>query len=76
MCRYSDKSYKTSFACVKHRHVAQYQKGTKPRCPVCQQPLTEMGREFKAPKKTDNKGWGKLEGFDGCPGPMFDSCGC
>lgn len=74
MCRYSDKNYKTSYACLKHRHVAQYPKDSKPLCPTCRQPMMHMGREFKAPKKNDLKAWKKLTDI-AFPG-RFDSCGC
>ncbi len=74
MCRYSMKEYKTSFVCLRHRHVAQFPKGTTPRCPVCREPMMHMGREFKAPRKTDDKAWKRLAEI-AFPG-RFDSCGC
>ena len=74
MCRYSDKDYKTSYACLKHRHAAKFAKGASPRCPTCQQPMMHMGREFKPPKKSDLKGWAKLR--DTAYSGKFDSCGC
>jgi hypothetical protein len=70
MCRYSDKNYKSSFACLRHRHTAQYPKSARPLCPICREPMVHMGREFKPPKKTDVKAWKKL-----VPG-AYDSCGC
>lgn len=74
MCRYIHHDYKTSYACLKHRHVAQYPKGQTPLCPTCREPMMHMGRDFKAPKKSDTKGWKKLRAI-ALPG-RFDSCGC
>jgi tRNA(Ile2) C34 agmatinyltransferase TiaS len=70
MCRYSDKEYKSHFACLKHRHSAKFPKYAHPKCPTCQQPMTHMGRDFKPPKAEDKKAWARL-----IPGG-YDSCGC
>jgi len=78
MCRYSDQIYKTSWVCLKHRHVAQYVRSSaneKPLCPTCRQVMIDMGRDFAAPRKESDNQWRKLELLVAA-GVRFDSCGC
>jgi hypothetical protein len=78
MCRYSQFPVKSHFTCFKHRISMKRPRHTKPKCPTCQQFMTDMGRDFKPPKKTDDKGWayvGRRTG-DGMIPLVFDSCGC
>jgi hypothetical protein len=35
--------------------------GSEPKCPQCGNPVNEMGRAFKAPKKSDAEQWKKVE---------------
>lgn len=83
MCRYSDKVYKMRFACLdchlsfKESHVPKSPIGSArgtwgKECPSCKQPMKEMGRDFKPPKKTDDKAWLFLKES----GITFFSCGC
>jgi len=37
--------------------------GSHRRCPHCRQPLSNVGKKFKLPKKTDNKAWVASESF-------------
>lgn len=79
MCRYTEKQYKTSFACFDDRQVSQYDTwlaGHFHPCPKCREPMIEMGQDWKAPRKRDDKGWRISKVIaDALPRP-FDSCGC
>ena len=80
MCRYSESVYKSSFICLAHRHVAQFDpagRGGKPLCPTCRAPMINMGRDFAAPRKGNDSQWRKLTLLVAAHGPRhFDSCGC
>lgn len=78
MCRYSDPHYRTSFVCLPCRHVAQYDTfhdGPVHPCPLCRVPMVNMGRDFKAPRKSADPQWEKLRILV-ASGVRFDSCGC
>ena len=86
MCRYSDTNYRTHFVCMACRHAAKFPRRleTAPRCPSCQAPMLDLGRDFAAPRKNSNAQWRKLEILVAAGvrsgaaerSPLFDSCGC
>lgn len=76
MCRYMLPRYPTSYACIPCRHVAQFDPlAGSPRCPKCREPLTLMGRDFKAPRKGDDSAWRAVASVI-ASGQNYDSCGC
>lgn len=75
MCRYSDHSYRTHFACLPCHHAVKSDRGGEPLCPNCRRVMTEMGRDFAAPRKASAAQWRKLEILI-AEGVRFDSCGC
>jgi hypothetical protein len=75
MCRYMEHPYKTHWVCVPCRHVAKYDPHVEPRCPTCQEPLIDFGRDFKAPRKLATNQWRKLEILV-AKNLLFKSCGC
>jgi hypothetical protein len=48
------------FDCRKSWKI-ELREGADPVCPQCASPLHEMGRAFKAPKKSDAEQWKKVE---------------
>ena len=89
MCRYAFHTYKEPFACFDCRksfkqtsrwELPEDQRPEKgqPRivlCPQCAKPMADMGLDFKAPKKSDEEQWKKVELLYNA-GFRFDSCGC
>ncbi len=53
---------------------AEY-RDTAHRCPVCGEPMVDMGLDFKAPRQSDAKAWRILHGMFRV-GHMFHTCGC
>lgn len=45
------------------------------RCPECDEPMIDMGLDFKAPKQSDDKAWRNLRGMYRV-GHAFHTCGC
>lgn len=74
MCRYSWSKYKEHYACFNCRKAFKHDKGIHP-CPECNQPMNEMGLDFKAPKQANKKAW-KLIAILFEEGINFKSCGC
>ena len=86
MCRYGLTTYKPHYACFACRkafrrrlRADQPHLGEGPdqpaRCPQCGLLMADLGRDFKPPRKTDEKAWallGKLWDV----GVTFHSCGC
>lgn len=53
-----------SLVCFKHRYVAkamQHYEVYDRRCPTCQKPLKNCGKNFKPPRKTNDVAWKKTE---------------
>jgi hypothetical protein len=75
MCRYSLHPVKTHFACLPCRHTAKFPCGVDPRCPRCETPMVDLGRDFKAPRRADTGQWAKVSRLVEA-GIGFDSCGC
>jgi hypothetical protein len=86
MCRYAFKKYKPRFACFncqktfKRRNLFDITGDdnieSKPaRCPQCRELMADMGKDFAAPKKTDDKAWQHLKTLYSV-GIAFHSCGC
>lgn len=53
--------YLIAHACFACRKSSKVRADTGAVCPQCALPLHEMGRAFKAPKKTDAEQWQKVE---------------
>lgn len=53
--------YLIAHACFECRKSWKVRADTDAVCPQCAVPLFEMGRSFKAPKKTDAEQWRKVE---------------
>ena len=55
--------YRIAHACFRCRKSWKIERreGPEPVCPQCANPLHEMGRAFKAPKKSDMEQWQKVE---------------
>ena len=45
------------------------------RCPECNEPMIDMGLDFKPPKRSDDKAWRNLRGMYRV-GHAFHTCGC
>lgn len=87
MCRYAQYTYKEHYACfacrkmfrqpMRHemaRPIAREEKRVSP-CPQCGQAMTNLGKDFKAPRQTDVKQWQKVQELY-ANGYSFGSCGC
>ena len=87
MCRYAQYPYKEHYACfscrkmfrqpIRHemtRPIRSEEKRVAP-CPQCAIPMTNMGKDFKAPRQTDVKQWQKVQTLY-AHGYSFNSCGC
>jgi len=81
MCRYAFSNYKTSWACIPCRHVAQYPhpsvlpQARWPVCPLCREPMLHAGRDFQAPRKGNRSEWNAVAAVLNS-GNDYDSCGC
>lgn len=89
MCRYGDTRYKEPFVCFACRKVfKQTSLWDLPEnmlpapgeerivlCPQCRAPMADIGLDFKAPARTDTKGWEKVRLLYDA-GFTFHSCGC
>ncbi|MEM7456347.1 MAG: hypothetical protein AAF456_18520 [Planctomycetota bacterium] len=45
------------------------------KCPVCSEPMIDMGLDFKPPRSSDTKAWRNLRGLYRV-GHVFHTCGC
>lgn len=85
MCRYAMVKYKPHYACFSCRKtfkrmlmhdINRDDKRTRDaKCPDCAGTVADMGKDFKAPKRTDTKAWSHLESLYSA-GITFHSCGC
>ena len=87
MCRYAQHIYKHHYACFSCRKMFRQPERSEmarpvPRdetrvvpCPQCDQPMTNMGWDFKAPRQSDIKQWQKVREL-AANGIFFSSCGC
>ncbi len=84
-CRYKEHPYKQHYACFACRKAFRIP-GTEPfvgqrslasivKCPDCAKPMSKMGRDFKAPRRSATKQWEKVRQLREA-GFAFDSCGC
>jgi hypothetical protein len=71
MCRYSGARYKQHYACL----GCQLAFKDVTVCPKCRQVMSEMGYDFKAPRKDADGQWEKLRMLARV-GLTFNSCGC
>jgi predicted RNA-binding Zn-ribbon protein involved in translation (DUF1610 family) len=87
MCRYGFGSVKTHRVCLPCRRSLKQSTGSTAPCPECGGELVNMGRDFKAPRRSNARQWRKLELLVAAgrravdpryrtDGPLFDSCGC
>lgn len=53
--------YLIAHACFQCRKSWKVKRDTGSVCPQCASPLHEMGRSFKAPKRTDDEQWQKVQ---------------
>lgn len=73
MCRYLQHPAKSHMVCLPCRWTS---KSTRPiTCPLCQTPMVDLGRDFKAPRADDVRQWRKVAALWE-RGIRFDSCGC
>ncbi|MCX6366661.1 MAG: hypothetical protein NTX57_08125 [Armatimonadetes bacterium] len=78
MCRYAHHIYKQHLACFICRKVWRQERldsQSAPLCPDCHQPLTDMGKAFKEPRRNATAQWAKAEALVK-NGIRFSSCGC
>ncbi|WP_395142485.1 hypothetical protein [Armatimonas sp.] len=78
MCRYAQHIYKQHLACFACRKVWRQERLDEtiaPLCPDCHQPLTDMGKDFKAPRRNATAQWAKAEALVKNR-VRFSSCGC
>lgn len=52
---------RANFACLDCRHVVSSEQHSGPICPLCRNPMINMGSAFKAPRKSANLQWRKIE---------------
>lgn len=86
MCRYAMQLHKWHFACFECQKAFKrkllvdltgkndYQ-NTPAKCPQCGSLMANMGKDFEAPKKTDNKAWDYIKTLFKVD-ITFHSCGC
>jgi hypothetical protein len=87
MCRYGQYTYKDHYVCfvcrkmfrqpMRHemaRPIGREQQRIAP-CPQCGGAMTNMGKDFKAPRQADVKQWQKVQELH-ASGYSFASCGC
>lgn len=86
MCRYAFHNYKSTYACLdcrkgfKVRNAEDLEPSDRRQnhlalCPQCRKEMTYVGKDYRVPKKQDQKAWKILkvlvdQNF------MFGSCGC
>jgi len=86
MCRYAMTLYKPHYACFNCRKTFKRRlmwdirrddksEETPGKCPQCQQPMVNIGKDFEAPKQTDIKAWSHIKTLY-TVGITFHSCGC
>ncbi|RYY88009.1 MAG: hypothetical protein EOO15_10285 [Chitinophagaceae bacterium] len=85
MCRYAAIAYKPHYACFdcrktfKRRLMWDIQRGAddkaEARCPQCGALMANMGKDFEAPKMSDQKAWRHIAELYKV-GIAFHSCGC
>ncbi|MDZ7879654.1 MAG: hypothetical protein U5L45_18395 [Saprospiraceae bacterium] len=87
MCRYAFRTYKPHYACFKCQKTFKRRlhtdfventtdfKEKEAKCPDCSGIVADMGLDFAAPKKKDNKAWQHLQTLYSV-GITFHSCGC
>lgn len=75
MCRYAMNPYKTHWACPPCRRTGKHPDWVSPRCPACDRPMADLGRDFHAPRRRDAGQWRKVELLVAA-GIRFASCGC
>ncbi|WP_158963575.1 hypothetical protein [Myroides fluvii] len=85
MCRYSMTTYKPHYACFdcqktfKRRLWKDIRKGdlvnSAAKCPQCGNLMADMGKDFEAPKKGDDKAWKHIKDLYQV-GFIWYSCGC
>lgn len=80
MCRYARRGvhqYRTHYTCLPCRHTAKFEPAYEgaPVCPFCRNPMVNMGRDFKPPRKGNASQWEKIRRL-AATGIFFDSCGC
>lgn len=87
MCRYAQYTYKEHYACFSCRKVYRQPMrhemarpiGREDRrlvpCPQCGMAMTNIGKDFKAPRQADVKQWQKVQELF-ASGYSFGSCGC
>jgi hypothetical protein len=84
MCRYAWNRYKPHFACFscrkgfkrRRREDVDPQGIARPACcPQCSKPMSDMGLDFRPPKRTDVQGWTAAEQLFAV-GVTFRNCGC
>ncbi|MBB6053253.1 hypothetical protein [Armatimonas rosea] len=64
MSGYTHRLYKQHLACFACRKVWRQERldsESAPLCPDCHQPLTDMGKDFKAPRRNATAQWAKAE---------------
>lgn len=84
MCRYASKHYKPRYACFGCRKAfrRRLKADVDPagddhpaRCPDCGLLMADIGRDFRPPSKSDQKGWATAEALWEVD-ETFHSCGC
>lgn len=85
MCRYAMTAYKPHYVCFecqktfKRRLWVDIKKGNKldseAKCPQCGNLMANMGKDFEAPKKGNNKAWQHIKDLYEV-GITWHSCGC
>jgi hypothetical protein len=77
MCRYALHPVKTHYACLPCRYTGKLdqRQAEAPRCPRCREPMVNLGKDFKAPRRAAETQWRKVEMLVAA-GITFDSCGC
>jgi DNA-directed RNA polymerase subunit RPC12/RpoP len=84
MCRYAMGNYKRRYACFacrksfKRRNpgdVGHHGEDRPARCPECGLLMADIGRDFQAPKRGDERGWAVAAALFSV-GATFHSCGC
>lgn len=85
MCRYAYHTYKSHYACFDCRKTFKRRlmsdlgeakdESAEATCPNCAKPMANMGLDFAAPVKKDEKAWQHLKKLYSV-GIAFHSCGC
>jgi len=78
MCRYSEHSYKTHYACLNCFYTTKLQYrpwNNNPKCTTCGNEMRHMGRDFHAPRRANKRQWTKIKLLASI-NMIYDSCGC